>query len=331
MLEYVKSDKIFFKGVKTPDKTLKKVGVTMGDVLTNQIKQLKKQRNALILAHYYQPDEIQEIADAVGDSYYLSELARDSDADVIVLCGVKFMAESAKILSPQKTILMPVLNAGCAMADMADEHGIIKLKEQHPDAYTVCYINSTANVKAHCDVAVTSSSAIDILKNIPNEKIIFLPDQNLGEYISEFFPEKEFILWKGYCKYHNNITKQQILELKEAHPTAQVLVHPECTKEVRLLADYVGSTTGIINYATSSQNQEFIISTEEGVLYELRKQNPNKKFYIPGSTISCVDMKKSTLTNLYDALLNMNTEVIVEQEVAQKALRCLQNMHQLAK
>lgn len=298
--------------------------------LKEEILKLKKERDAIILAHYYQPANIQELADFVGDSYYLSEVARDSKENVIVFCGVRFMAESTKILSPQKKVLMPVLDAGCAMADMASEEEIIKLKEKYPNAYTVCYINSTAKVKSHCDVAVTSSSALDILRNIDNEQIIFLPDKNLGNYISEFFKGKEFILWDGYCKYHNNINKDQILNLKNKHENAKLLVHPECKKEVRDIADYVGSTSGIISYATKSENIEFIIATEEGILHELKKRNPDKKFFIPGETICCIDMKKTTLENLYDTLLNMKNEIFVEEDVAKDALKCLENMHCLA-
>lgn len=302
----------------------------MGKSIAEEILKLKKERKAIILAHYYQPEEIQEIADVVGDSYYLSEVVRDSKEEVVVLCGVKFMAESAKILSPEKTVLMPSIDAGCAMADMASEESIIELKEKYPNAYTVCYINSTAAVKSHCDVAVTSSSALDILNNISNEQIIFLPDKNLGGYIAEFFKNKEFILWDGYCKYHNNINVEEILGLKEKYNSAKVLVHPECTKDVRDLGDYIGSTSGIIDYATNSDSKDFIIATEEGVLHELKKKNPNKNFYIPGGTIYCKDMKITTLESLYHTLLHMKNEIVVEEEVAKKALRCLENMHALA-
>lgn len=298
--------------------------------IIREIDKLKKERNALIVAHYYQPKEIQEIADVVGDSYYLSEISKNSDKEVIVFCGVRFMAESAKILSPSKKVLMPVLDAGCAMADMIDEEAILDLKKQYPNSYVVCYINSTANVKSHCDVAVTSSSALDILKNIQQNQIIFLPDKNLGGYISEFFPEKEFILYDGYCKYHNNIKVEDILKLKNIYRDAKVLVHPECTKEVRQLGDYIGSTSGIINYATNSDCKNFIIATEEGILYELEFKNPNKKFYIPGGSISCIDMKKTTIQNLHDTLLNMNNEITVDDNISKKALICLENMHSLA-
>jgi quinolinate synthase len=302
----------------------------MGADLINEILKLKKEKNAIILAHYYQPGVIQELADFVGDSYYLSEVARDCSEKVIMFCGVRFMAESAKILSPDKTVLMPCPSAGCSMADMASGKALVELKEKYPEAYVVCYINSTYNVKAHCDVAITSSSALKILKNIPNRQIMFLPDKNLGEYISEFFPEKEFILWDGFCRCHNKISKEDILKVKEVHKDAKVLVHPECTKEIRDIADYVGSTSGIIDFATKDQGDEFIIGTEEGILHELKKKNPNKSFFIPGDRICCQDMKKTTLENLYDALLNMSNEITLDEDIRVKALKSLENMHILA-
>lgn len=297
--------------------------------LVNEILKLKKEKNAVILAHYYQPGIIQELADFVGDSYYLSEVARDCSEEVIMFCGVRFMAESAKILSPQKTVLMPCPSAGCSMADMASGKALLELKEKYPDAYVVCYINSTYNVKAHCDVAVTSSSALKILKNVENKQIMFLPDRNLGQYISEFFPDKEFILWDGFCRCHNKISREDILKVKAEHNDAKVLVHPECPKEIRDMADYIGSTSGIIDYATKDTGSEFIIGTEEGILHELKKKNPNKSFFIPGDRICCQDMKKTTLENIYDALLNMNNEITLDEETRIKALRSLENMHKL--
>ena len=304
----------------------------MNENLVSKIKELKKERNAIILAHFYQPPEIQAIADEVGDSYYLSEVARDCKEDVILFCGVKFMGESAKILSPEKTVLMPVKNAGCVMADMASEKAVIEMKEKYPEALTVCYINSTADVKAHCDVSVTSSSALKILGNVENKQILFLPDRNLGGYIAEHFPEKEFILWDGCCVIHDRIKESEILELKEAHPNAKVLVHPECQKLIRDMGDYVGSTSGIIKYATENDAKEFIVATEEGILYELQRKNPDKKFYFPGGkgVIQCKDMKKTTLESVYNTLLNMNNEVIVEEDVRVKALNSLLNMHKLS-
>lgn len=193
----------------------------MTDNLKDKILKLKKEKNAIILAHYYQSAEIQDIADFVGDSYYLSKAAKDSDADIIVFCGVKFMAESAKILSPQKKVLLPCMNAGCFMADMADEQDVIDMKNKYKDAFTVCYINSTYQVKAHCDVTVTSSSALKILKNVDAKRILFLPDKNLGQYISEFFPDKEFILWNGFCSCHERIRLEDVLKEKEKNPDAR--------------------------------------------------------------------------------------------------------------
>lgn len=299
--------------------------------LAEKILDLKKEKNAIILAHFYQPAEIQDLADYVGDSYYLSEIARDCKEEVIVFCGVKFMAESAKILSPEKIVLMPCESAGCTMADMASEKAVAELKEKYPEAYVVCYINSTYKVKAHCDVSVTSSSALKIIKNIPNKQIMFLPDKNLGGYISEFFPEKEFILWNGFCRCHNKISKGDILKAKKEYSNAKVLVHPECPKEIRDMADYVGSTSGIIDFATKDDGEEFIIGTEEGILHELNKKNPNKKFIIPGDRICCKDMKKTTLENLYDTLLNMKNEIKLDEDIRKKALISLENMHKLGK
>lgn len=295
----------------------------------DEILRLKRERNAVILAHYYQPGQIQELADYVGDSYYLSEKARDCREKVIVFCGVRFMAESAKILSPEKTVLMPCNTAGCSMADMASEKAIKEMKEKYPEAFVVCYINSTYEVKSHCDVAVTSSSALKILKNVPNKQILFLPDKNLGEYISEFFPEKEFILWDGFCRCHNKVSKEDIVKAKEQYNEAKILVHPECTKEIRDMADYVGSTSGIINYATKNDGHVYIVATEEGILYELNKENPDKEFIIPGDRICCQNMKKTTFKNLYDCLLNMKNEIILDEETRKRALRSLENMHKL--
>ena len=297
--------------------------------LIDKILKLKNEKNAIILAHYYQPDIIQELADYVGDSYYLSKIARSCKEEVIVFCGVKFMGESAKILSPNKKVLMPCIDAGCLMADMAKEKELLTLKEKYPNAYVVCYINSTYKVKACSDVSVTSSSALKIIKNVPNKQIIFLPDKNLGQYISEFFKEKDFILWDGFCPCHNKILKEDILILKKQYTEAKILVHPECTKEIRILADYIGSTSEIINYATEDKGSEFIICTEEGILYELKNKNPNKKFYIPRKNICCGNMKKTSLENLYDTLLNMKNEITLDEDIRKRALVSLENMHKL--
>ena len=300
----------------------------MTNQLSEKILKLKKEKNAIILAHLYQIPEIQEIADYVGDSYYLSQVARDAKEDLIIFCGVKFMAESAKVLSPEKTVILPAPNAGCPMADMAEVEDVEEMIKKYPDAFKVCYINSSYEVKALCDASVTSSSALKIIKNIPNKQILFLPDQNLGGYISEFFPEKEFILWRGFCPTHHRITAEDIIKAKEEHPNVKVLSHPECSKEVRDLSDYIGSTSGIINYATECEDKEFIIATEEGVLHQLKKKNPDKKFYFP-EVMVCPNMKKTSLHDVYDALDGKKEEVILDEEIRKKALTSLENMHKL--
>ena len=300
----------------------------MTNQLSEKILKLKKEKNAIILAHLYQIPEVQEIADYVGDSYYLSQVARDAKEDLIIFCGVKFMAESAKVLSPEKTVILPAPNAGCPMADMAEVEDVEEMIKKYPDAFKVCYINSSYEVKALCDASVTSSSALKIMKNIPNKQILFLPDQNLGGYISEFFPEKEFILWRGFCPTHHRITAEDIIKAKEEHPNVKVLSHPECSKEVRDLSDYIGSTSGIIDYATECEDKEFIIATEEGVLHQLKKKNPDKKFYFPEMMV-CPNMKKTTLQDVYDALDGKKEEVILDEEIRKKALTSLENMHKL--
>ena len=300
----------------------------MMNELSEKILKLKKEKNAIILAHLYQIPEVQEIADYVGDSYYLSQVARDAKEDLIIFCGVKFMAESAKVLSPDKTVILPAPNAGCPMADMAEVEDVEEMIKKYPDAFKVCYINSSYEVKALCDASVTSSSALNIMNNIPNKQILFLPDQNLGGYIAEFFPEKEFILWRGFCPTHHRITAEDVLNAKQEHPNVKVLAHPECSKEVRELSDYLGSTSGIIDYATKCEDNEFIIATEEGVLHQLQKKNPNKKFYFPEMMV-CPNMKKTTLQDIYDALDGKREEVVLDEEIRQKALTSLENMHKL--
>jgi quinolinate synthase len=299
--------------------------------LKDKILQLKKEKNAIILAHYYQRPEIQDIADEVGDSYNLSKVARNCKENVIVFCGVKFMAESAKILSPEKTILLPSYEAGCPMADMADANELIKLKTEHPNATVVCYINSTAEVKAYCDVSVTSSCAAKVISNIDNDEIIFLPDKNLGEYIAVQFPNKKFILWNGFCITHKKVRANQITYLKNILQDVKVLVHPECEQEVRALGDFIGSTGEIIEYATECSSKNYIVVTEQGVLHQLKKLNPNKDFYVPGTTLTCVNMKKTTLGDVYESLLNMQHEITVDEEIRLKAYNSLMNMHKLSR
>ncbi|MGM9531180.1 quinolinate synthase NadA [Intestinibacter sp.] len=302
----------------------------MTNQLSEKILKLKKEKNAIILAHLYQIPEVQEIADYIGDSYYLSKIARDAKEDLIIFCGVKFMAESAKILSPDKTVILPAPDAGCPMADMAEAEDLKEKIKEYPDAFKVCYINSSYEVKALCDASVTSSSALEIMKNIPNKQILFLPDRNLGGYIAEFFPEKEFIQWKGFCPTHERVSAEDVIKLKEEHPNVKVLSHPECSKEVRDLSDYIGSTSGIIKFATECEDKEFIICTEQGVLHQLNKNNPDKKFYFPEMMI-CPNMKKTSLQDVYDALTGKREEIILDEETSKKALTALENMHKLGK
>ncbi|MGU8312421.1 quinolinate synthase NadA [Clostridium perfringens] len=297
--------------------------------IRDEILKLKKEKGAIILAHYYQIPEIQEIADYVGDSYYLSKIAKDCEENIIVFCGVKFMAESAKILSPEKTVILPVMEAGCVMADMATEEGLAKLKEEHPNAKVVCYINSSTEVKALSDVCCTSSNAENIINNLEEKEIIFLPDRNLGSYIQEKTPDKKFILWNGFCIVHEAIQKEEILRLKNEHERILTVAHPECSKEIRDISDFIGSTSEIINFVNNSSNKKFIIITEEGVLHQLRKNGEEKEFYIPYGKMVCRNMKMTTLKDLYESLLKMENKIEIDEDLRLKAYNSLKNMHKL--
>lgn len=295
----------------------------------DKIKELKQQRNAVILAHYYVEDEVQAIADYVGDSFYLSKIAAKEEADVILFCGVSFMGESAKILSPQKTVIMPDMQADCPMAHMADIEKIQEMREKYEDLAVVCYINSTAELKTYSDVCVTSSNALKIVKKLPNEHIFFIPDENLGRYIASKLPEKHFIFNDGFCHVHTGIAAEHVKKAKESHPHAPVLVHPECTPDVMEMADYIGSTSGIIDFATTSGEQEFIICTEIGVLYELRQKNQHKRFYPAGNQQFCPNMKRITLEKVSAALEQMANTVELEEEVRIRANKPLERMLEL--
>jgi len=300
-------------------------------MVEDRIKQLKKEKNAVILAHYYVPDEVQKVADYVGDSFYLSKVAKETEADVLVFCGVEFMGESAAILNPKKKVLVPDETADCPMAHMADLKKITMLKEQYEDLAVVCYINSTAELKAYSDVCVTSANAKKVVKNLPNKTIYFIPDGNLGRYVKEQVPEKNVILNEGYCPIHAAMAAEEVLQAKKEHPNAKFLVHPECTKEVLEEADYIGSTAGIIKYAAEDDAKEYIIGTEIGVFYELEKQNPDKLFYTLRKPPVCADMKKVTLEKVLDALENETNIVNVSEELREKALLPLERMMELAK
>lgn len=297
---------------------------------TDRVRQLKKEKNAIILAHYYVNDDVQEIADYVGDSYFLSKIAMEASQKVIVFCGVSFMGESAKILNPDKIILMPEILADCPMAHMAKPEDIIDVKQKYADVAAVCYINSSAQLKAHADVIVTSSNAVSIIKKLPQKKIYFLPDQHLGHYVAKQIPEKEFIFHDGFCPIHHKITKNEVDRAKKDHPKALVLSHPECREEVLAMSDYVGSTTGIIDFATQSPKSEFIINTEMGVLYELQKKNPDKTFFLTDSKPCCQDMKLITVEKVAHVLETMGNQVILSENLSRLARASLDKMHELA-
>lgn len=300
------------------------------DQKVQRIKELKEKKHAVIMAHYYVEDEVQEIADYIGDSYYLSDMATKIDADMIVLCGVKFMGESAKVLNPEKKVLLPAADADCPMAHMVTQERIREVRAQYEDVAVVCYVNSTAELKAESDVCVTSANALKIVKALPNKNIFFIPDQNLAHYIADQLPEKHFIFNDGFCHVHHTITKEQIQAAKQARPEAKVLVHPECRQEVTALADYIGSTSGIIKYATESNAKEFIVSTEMGVLYELKRRNPDKKFYTAGNMQVCPNMKKITLDKIIHVMETEDSEVVMDQALMEAAHQPMIRMLELA-
>ncbi|QSH40591.1 quinolinate synthase NadA [Lentisphaerota bacterium ZTH] len=284
-----------------------------------RINKLRAERNAVILAHNYELGEVQDIADFAGDSLELSQKAAKTKADVIVFCGVKFMAETANLLSPDKTVLLPVAEAGCDMADMADAEGLRQLKAQHPGAIVACYVNSTAEVKAESDICVTSSNAIAMIKSLPEDKeIIFVPDMNLGRYCMEQTGRK-MILWEGFCPVHVRITAAQIRRRRTEYPNAQVLMHPESPKESIALADYALSTGGILKHARESNCQEFIIATEIGIMHRLQQENPDKKFIAASEQAVCPAMKVIRLKDILASLENMKTKVVVPEKIAAKA------------
>lgn len=297
--------------------------------MKNQIEQLKRAKNAVILAHYYAPAEVQEIADYVGDSFYLAKIAKQSDADIIVFCGVQFMGESAKILNPDKKVLMPDLTADCPMAHMVKDGIIVEMRKRYDDLAVVCYINSTAELKCKSDVCVTSSNAVKIVKTLPNKNIFFIPDRNLGSFVAEQVPEKNVILNDGCCPIHAKITAAQVLAEREKHPDAKILTHPECDAAVIELSDYIGSTADIIAYAKKSETKEFIICTEDGVDYKLITDNPDKHFYYPNPHPCCADMKLNTLETVLSVLQKEDKEVTVDDNVREGALKPLERMLEL--
>jgi len=293
--------------------------------LAAEVARLKEEKNAVILAHNYQIGEVQDVADYVGDSFGLAQKAAEVDAEVIIFCGVHFMAESAKILAPEKKVILPVKEAGCPLADMADVEAVRAKKKEHPDAALVAYVNTSAAVKAEIDVCCTSSNAVKVVESLPEEKIIFLPDKNLGQYIADQ-TDKEIIIWEGYCITHHRVDLEELKKAREAHPEAPIAVHPECQPEVVREADYVGGTSGILKFARETDAQSIIIGTEMGMLHRLKKENPGKTFYLLSPRLICVNMKKTTLEKVAESLQNLSPQIEVEEEIAQKARKSLERM-----
>jgi quinolinate synthase len=304
--------------------------------LIKKIEKLKKEKNAVILAHYYQVAEIQDIADFIGDSLQLSQKAAETDADIIVFAGVHFMAETAKILSPEKKVLLPDLNAGCSLAASAPEKEFSDFVKQHPDHKVITYINCTAAVKTWSDVIVTSSNAVKIVESFPkDQKLIFAPDKNLGAYINGL-TGRDMLLWDGACEVHETIRTESILKLKQEHPDAKLIAHPECKRPVLILADFIGSTAAMLDFTAKDRCQKFIVATETGIIHQMQKLSPDKQFIVVPSdeTCSCNDcpyMKLNTLEKLYLCMLNEKPEITLSDEVIEKAKKPILRMLELSK
>ncbi len=294
--------------------------------LTQKIKELKEEKNAVLLAHNYQVEEVQLMADYLGDSLDLSRTAARVENDMIVFAGVKFMAETAKILSMQKRVLLPRLDAGCPMADMIVVDDLRELKEQNKNAKVVTYVNSSVEIKAESDACCTSANAVKVVKNIDADEIIFIPDRNLGHYVQKMVPQKKIILFEGYCYVHNRIKKEEVQAMKQLYPEARVVVHPEVRMEVIEIADEVLSTNGMLHHVTKSKNKQFIIATEQGLLERMKRENPDKEFYPAFRAKICSNMKRTSLKDVYEALANERYEINVEESIAKRAAKALNEM-----
>ena len=294
--------------------------------LIEKINKLKKEKNAVILAHCYQNVEIDEVADYVGDSLYLSQMAAKTDADIIVFAGVYFMAQTAKILNPDRKVLLPRLESGCRMADMITLEQLREFKSKYPKMPTVCYINSTAEVKSECDICCTSSNAVKIVDSLKAKEILFLPDTYLGKWVESQLGNVKVNTYTGFCPTHVQIRPNDVTAAREKYPNALVLAHPECHQSVVAMADYVGSTTGIMKYAAQSDKKQFIIATEKGVVDRLKRDYPEKEFYLIKDSVICPNMKWHTLTDIYNALEKEEHEITVDTEIASKALKCIDRM-----
>ena len=303
--------------------------------LFDEIEKLKKEKNAVVLAHYYQEPDIQDIADYIGDSLGLSQQAAKTDADIIVFAGVHFMAETAKILSPEKKVLLPDLKAGCSLADSCPPHLFRKFKENYPDHLVITYVNCTAELKALSDIVCTSSNAVAIVESLPkDQKIIFGPDKNLGAYVAKK-TGRDLVLWNGACMVHEIFSREKITKLKERYPNAKLLAHPECEDVILKMADYIGSTTGLLKYATKSPEKEFIVATESGIIHQMQKENPDKVFIPapPNNNCACNDcphMKRNTLEKLYLCMKNELPEVTVPADVIKRAVKPIERMLEIS-
>ena len=294
--------------------------------LIEKINKLKKDKNAVVLAHCYQNVEIDEVADYVGDSLYLSQMAAKTNADIIVFAGVYFMAQTAKILNPTRKVLLPRLESGCRMADMITLEQLREFKKKFPKMPTVCYINSTAEVKSECDICCTSSNAVKIVDSLNAEEILFLPDTYLGKWVEAKLGNVKVNTYPGFCPTHMQIRDKDVIAAREKYPNALVLAHPECHQSVTAIADYVGSTTGIMKFAKESDNKQFIIATEKGVVDRLKRDYPEKEFILIKDSVICPNMKWNTLTDIYNALDREEHEITVDENMAQKALTCIDRM-----
>ena len=294
--------------------------------LVDKIKKLKKEKNAIVLAHCYQNVEIDEVADFVGDSLYLSKMAKETNADIIVFAGVSFMAETAKLLSPNKKVLLPRTESGCFMADMINLDSLREFKAQHPNIPVVCYVNSTAAIKAECDICCTSSNALDIVRNIKVPEVLFVPDTYLGKWVEAQLDGVKVTTFNGFCPTHLRITPKDMEDARTKFPNAKILAHPECHFKVSALADFVGSTKAIMDYVANSSDKEFVIATEKGVVDRLTRDYKDKKFHLIKDTIVCQNMKWNTLDDIYNSLLNETHEIFLDETVSEKAMACINRM-----
>ncbi len=298
--------------------------------LKRKISCLKEQKGAIILVHNYQRPEIQDIADIQGDSLALARAATETDAKIILLCGVLFMAEIAVTLNPKKKVLLPVKEAGCPAADMITVGQLREKRKEVPDAAVVCYVNSSAAIKAESDVCCTSANAVKIVKSLPNKRVLFVPDKNLGSYVKSQVENKEIILWKGVCPTHIRTSFGEIVEAKRRYPDAEFIAHPECNSKVLKEATFIGGTGGMVKYVKSSPTKSFIIGTEQGLIYRLKRENPDKEFYSPSNHFICADMKLTTLGWVTRSLETETYEVKVAEDIRLRAKRAIERMFELA-